>query len=58
MFAPYCETCQSRILLGTRSIVHFFSPGSGPVQVLLRCVCGTVVDAAARRAQVVCGAAS
>ena len=45
MFAPYCETCQSRILLSTRSIVHFFSPE----RVVLACVCGNHVDAFARR---------
>ena len=45
MFAPYCDTCQSRILLSTRSIVHFFSPD----RVVLACVCGNHVDAFARR---------
>jgi hypothetical protein len=45
MFAPYCETCQSRILLSTRSIVHFFSPD----RVVLACVCGNHVDAFARK---------
>ena len=48
MFAPYCETCQSRILLGTRSIVHFLTPAAGPAEVLLRCVCGNLVDADAK----------
>jgi hypothetical protein len=45
MFAPYCETCQSRILLSTRSIVHFFSPD----RIVLACVCGNHVDAFARK---------
>lgn len=44
MFAPYCHTCQSRILLGPRRIVHFFSPGAGVVHVTLECFCGTVLE--------------
>jgi hypothetical protein len=44
MFAPYCHTCRSRILLGPRRIVHFFSPGDGVHHVTLACFCGTVVE--------------
>jgi RNase P subunit RPR2 len=48
MFSTYCPTCETEVLLGTRSIVHF--PGTGgPDAVLLRCSCGTVVTGDARR---------
>jgi RNase P subunit RPR2 len=46
MFSTYCPTCQTMVLLGTRRIVHFPGEG-GPQAVLLRCTCGTVVNAAA-----------
>ena len=48
MFAPYCESCQSRILLGTRSIVQLICSPGGAVRALLACVCGNVVDSEAR----------
>ncbi len=48
MFAPYCETCQSRILLGPRRIVHLFSASTSGVGVTLECFCGTLVDSEAR----------
>lgn len=45
MFAPYCHTCQSRVLLGTRRIVWFaHDRADTPPVVWLRCFCGTVVD--------------
>ena len=45
MFAPYCPTCASRVLMTTRRIVRFASPETGLVDVLLRCYCGTEVSA-------------
>lgn len=45
MFAPYCPTCASRVLLTTRRIVRFTSPETGLVDVVLRCYCGTEVPA-------------
>lgn len=47
MFAPYCPTCASRVLLTTRRIVRFTSPETGMVDVVLRCYCGTEVSAEA-----------
>jgi hypothetical protein len=47
MFAPYCSTCASRVLLTTRRIVRFTSPETGMVDVVLRCYCGTEVPAEA-----------
>jgi RNase P subunit RPR2 len=51
MFSTYCPTCQTMVLLGTRRIVHFPGEG-GPQAVLLRCTCGTVVNAAATAPEV------
>lgn len=45
MFAPYCATCDSRVLLGTRRIVRFASAETGLVDVVLRCYCGAEVAA-------------
>ncbi|MBA3743864.1 hypothetical protein [Sporichthya sp.] len=45
MFAPYCSTCASRVLLTTRRIVRFTSEETGLVDVVLRCYCGTEVSA-------------
>lgn len=42
MFAPYCSTCQTAVLLGPRRIVRFEST-AGHVRILLRCHCGKVV---------------
>ena len=47
MFAPYCPSCASRVLLTTRRIVRFTSPDTGMVDVVLRCYCGTEVSAEA-----------
>jgi hypothetical protein len=47
MFAPYCSTCASRVLLTTRRIVRFTSPKTGMVDVVLRCYCGTELSAEA-----------
>lgn len=43
MFAPYCPTCQTRKLLGTRRIVVTAWERGGPIH--LRCDCGTIVAA-------------
>lgn len=45
MFAPYCASCESRVLLGTRRIVRFASLETGLVDVVLRCHCGAEVAA-------------
>jgi hypothetical protein len=45
MFAPYCPTCASRVLMTTRRIVRFTSAETGMVDVILRCYCGTEVPA-------------
>ena len=45
MFAPYCPTCASRVLMTTRRIVRFTSEETGKVDVILRCYCGTEVPA-------------
>ncbi|HUR73322.1 MAG TPA: hypothetical protein VMZ00_03555 [Sporichthya sp.] len=45
MFAPYCPTCASRVLMTTRRIARFASPETGLVDVVLRCYCGTEVSA-------------
>jgi len=47
MFAPYCPTCASRVLMTTRRIVRFTSPETGLVDVVLRCYCGAEVSAEA-----------
>ena len=47
MFAPYCPTCASRVLLTTRRIVRFPSDVTGQLDVILRCYCGTEVSAEA-----------
>jgi hypothetical protein len=47
MFAPYCPTCASRVLMTTRRIVRFTSEETGLVDVILRCYCGTEVAAEA-----------
>jgi hypothetical protein len=43
MFAPYCGTCQARILLGVESVVAYDS-GAGRHAVVLRCRCGRLVN--------------
>lgn len=45
MFAPYCPTCASQVLMTTRRIVRFTSEETGLVDVVLRCYCGTEVPA-------------
>lgn len=45
MFAPYCPTCASRVLMTTRRIVRFTSEETGVIDVVLRCYCGTEVAA-------------
>lgn len=45
MFAPYCPTCATRVLMTTRRIVRFTSAETGLVDVILRCYCGTEVSA-------------
>lgn len=45
MFAPFCAHCGSRVLLGPRRIVRLISSETGPVGVVLRCFCGTEIDA-------------
>lgn len=42
MFAPYCPTCQTAVLLGSRRIVRFES-SHGRLRVMLRCHCGKVL---------------
>jgi len=44
MFAPYCPTCGHRILLGTGRIVAA-ALDTPRHTLLLRCFCGTVLDA-------------
>lgn len=44
MFAPHCPTCRCRILLGTDRIVRFDWNKVGARVVVLRCVCGELVD--------------
>jgi hypothetical protein len=46
MFAPYCSTHGSHVLLGYESIVEV--TGSAPPHIVLRCYCGTLVDSDAR----------
>jgi len=41
MFAPYCPTCSTRVLLGPRRIVS----ADMSVKPTLRCFCGTAVPA-------------
>lgn len=43
MFAPHCPTCGHRVLLGTSRLVA--ADLAGPKTVLVRCFCGTVLDA-------------
>lgn len=51
MFAPYCPTCASRVLMSTRRIVRFTSAETGILDVVLRCYCGTEVSADANPPQ-------
>ncbi|MFI5044644.1 MAG: hypothetical protein ACHQDC_07615 [Acidimicrobiales bacterium] len=44
MFAPYCSTCETRVLLGSRRVVAT-STHEGRPMILVRCHCGTVIDA-------------
>ncbi len=44
MFAPYCPTCSTRVLLGPRRIVSA-DVSSQPFAVTLRCFCGTDIRA-------------
>ena len=44
MFAPYCPTCSTRVLLGPGRIVSA-DMSSKPFAVMLRCFCGTTVPA-------------
>jgi hypothetical protein len=47
MFAPYCTTHGSQVLLGYESIVQVI--GTTPPHIVLRCYCGTLVDSDAVR---------
>jgi hypothetical protein len=42
MFAPYCSTHGSQILLGYESVVSVI--GTAPPHIVLRCYCGTLLD--------------
>jgi hypothetical protein len=42
MFAPWCPTCGSRILLGVRRVEAVERGHDGP-RVVLRCFCGTAL---------------
>jgi hypothetical protein len=42
MFAPWCPTCRSRMLLGPRRVVAI-EPGPAGPRAVLRCHCGTLV---------------
>ena len=44
MFAPYCSTCDTQVLLGPRRVVAT-STHEGRPMILVRCHCGTVIDA-------------
>ena len=45
MFAPYCRSCASRVLLGPRRIVTFaWDRGDQRPVVVLRCFCGALLD--------------
>jgi len=46
MFAPYCSTHGSNVLLGYESIVRV--TGSAPPHIVLRCYCGTLLDSDAQ----------
>jgi hypothetical protein len=46
MFAPWCPTHASLVLLGYESIVEV--SGDAPPHIVLRCYCGTLVDSDAR----------
>ncbi len=49
MFAPYCASCGTRVLLGPRRIISFGESETGGFAVLLRCFCGSEVDADSKR---------
>jgi hypothetical protein len=51
MFAPYCPSHRSRVLLGYESVIDIEQTPSGP-KVLLQCHCGVAVahDATAETA--------
>lgn len=42
MFAPWCPTCRSRMLLGPRRVVSIEQGPSGP-RAVLRCHCDTLI---------------
>lgn len=42
MFAPWCPTCDRRMLLGPRRVEHIERGPHGP-RVVLRCFCGTAL---------------
>jgi hypothetical protein len=42
MFAPYCPTCDHRVLLGPGRVIAA-NLNVKPAQVTLRCYCGTTV---------------
>lgn len=44
MFAPFCPTCGHRMLLGTGRLVAA-DLEHGTKAVLVRCFCGTILDA-------------
>jgi len=44
MFAPYCPTCESRILLGTGRIVSSAEADGSVGDPLVQCYCGTIVQ--------------
>ena len=45
MFAPHCPNCQHRVLLGTGRIVRFAWDRHGERRIIVRCFCGTLLDA-------------
>jgi hypothetical protein len=42
MFAPWCPTCQSKMLLGPRRVVSIERGATG-LRTVLRCHCGTLI---------------
>lgn len=44
MFAPYCASCRSQVLLSTRRLVSIGWDGTAPLTATLRCYCGRIVD--------------
>lgn len=51
MFAPYCAACGKRVLLGTRRLVAMERTNMTAV-ILVRCFCGSILDATREAPQV------